>query len=166
MTSLADCPQAQPTVTAQMQVLHPGDVAVGCRGDRMETLLGSCIALILTNPGRTVGAMCHIVHSGGASTLDADDTAHAEPALRSMFRLLKQAGVDPGLCGAYVYGGGNMFPSLFTNTHVGEKNAEWVFSALDHHHILLIEHDVGGATYRRVRWTVGTVAPQVEAIPV
>ena len=48
---------------ALSKVLAPGDVAIGTRGDRFETLLGSCVAIVLTDPRRTVGAMCHIVHA-------------------------------------------------------------------------------------------------------
>ena len=46
-----------------LHVLHPGGVACGERGERFETLLGSCVAIVLTDPRRTVGAMCHIVHA-------------------------------------------------------------------------------------------------------
>ena len=34
-----------------MQVLHPGDVVLAQRGERLETLLGSCVALILNTRG-------------------------------------------------------------------------------------------------------------------
>ena len=37
---------------------------LGYAGDRMKTLLGSCVAVILTDQRRTVGTMCHIVHVG------------------------------------------------------------------------------------------------------
>ena len=39
-----------------LHTLHPGDVVCAERGDRMETLLGSCVAVVLTDPRRTVGA--------------------------------------------------------------------------------------------------------------
>ena len=44
--------------------LMPGDVAIGQAGDQFKTLLGSCVSVVLTDPRRTVGAMCHIVHVG------------------------------------------------------------------------------------------------------
>lgn len=44
--------------------LHPGDVACVDRGERLDTLLGSCVAILLTDPQRSVGAMCHVVHAG------------------------------------------------------------------------------------------------------
>ncbi|MCU0686006.1 MAG: hypothetical protein MUF34_27800, partial [Polyangiaceae bacterium] len=49
-----------------VHTLMPGDVACADRGERMETLLGSCIAIVLTDRRNTVGAMCHIVHCNPA----------------------------------------------------------------------------------------------------
>ena len=151
---------ASPTV----HFLHPGDVALALRGERLETLLGSCVAVILTDPRRTVGAMCHIVHSGRAGA--GLDTTHARPALDAVFALLRGHGINPQLCQAYVFGGGNMFPRQFTHKHVGQGNAQWALDALAQQDIEVLAQDLGGATYRRITWTVGPQAPQVSAVAV
>ena len=65
-----------------LHVLHPGDVACGERGERFETLLGSCVAIVLTDPRRTVGAMCHIVHAMPAPADRLDEASYADVALR------------------------------------------------------------------------------------
>ena len=166
MTVLAGSEPLASIGVAKVHVLHPGDVAVGRRGDRLETLLGSCVAIILTDPRRTVGAMCHIVHSGDAARQPTTGNAHAAPALRSMFTLLEKQGIAPTLCEAYVYGGGNMFPTVFSHTHVGQRNSEWALQALMRHGIHLVDQDVGGATYRRLSWTVGSEAPRIDAVAV
>ena len=36
-------------MTVHHHVLQPGDFAIGTRGDRMDTLLGSCVAVVLTD---------------------------------------------------------------------------------------------------------------------
>ena len=149
-----------------VHVLHPGDVAVAQRGERLETLLGSCIAIILTDPHRTLGAMCHVVHSGSARASLATDTCHAQDALDCMFALLRQHAIDPIQCDAYVFGGGNMFPALFERGHVGEKNVEWALQALSRLHIRIRGLDVEGTAYRRVRWTVGPGEPELVAVGV
>ena len=59
-----------------LHVLHPGGVACGERGERFETLLGSCVAIVLTDPRRTVGAMCHIVHAMPAPAGRHDDATY------------------------------------------------------------------------------------------
>ena len=150
-----------------MHTLHPGDVALGLRGDRLETLLGSCVAIILTDPRRTLGAMCHIVHASPAGDGQADNTAYAANALDAMYQALMAHGINPHLCQAYVYGGGNMFPSMVrSHRHVGQANADWVLAALAEDGIPVIGHDLGGQSYRRVRWTVGNDVPAVTAMPI
>lgn len=148
-----------------LHTLHPGDVACGVRGDRFETLLGSCVAVILTDPRRTVGAMCHIVHSP-PETDEPRDSAWGDVALDDMYRLLRRRGIEPRLCEAYVYGGGNMFPTLVSGLHVGLGNARWTLDALAADGVRVLEHDTGGNAYRRLAWTVGPEAPRVTAVAV
>ena len=150
------------TADRAVHVLHPGDVALAIAGERLETLLGSCVAIVLTDPRRTVGAMCHIVHS---IDRQGEGTAFARPALAAMFALLRRRAIDPLQCDAFVYGGGNMFPKIAQARHVGESNVEWAFDVLADHGIRLLGHDVGGTSYRRVGWTVGDGVPSVAAGP-
>jgi chemotaxis protein CheD len=146
--------------------LLPGDVAVGSRGDRLQTLLGSCVAIVLTDPRRTLGVMCHIVHSGPASGHSGDDTAFADVALRRMRELLQARGIVPQLCDAYVYGGGDMFPQLDPPLGVGDDNAVWAVSALRAMGVRILATDLGGAVYRRLKWTVGPDEPQVSVVSI
>ncbi len=152
--------------TQQSYTLHPGDVVCGERGDRLETLLGSCVAIILTDPRRTVGAMCHIVHAGRSVSTTPANAAYADVALATMYRLLRDRGIDPTQCEAYLYGGGNMFPDLVSHGHVGERNARWVCDALAEDGVRVLAQDLGGCAYRRLSWTVGMDAPQVTSVPV
>lgn len=149
-----------------LHTLNPGDVVCGERHDKLETLLGSCIAIVLTDPRRTVGVMCHIVHTGNAARGAQLSGAHGEVAFEMMFKLLRARGIDPRQCLAYVYGGGNMFPNQVNEFPVGERNAEWVLDKLDQYRITVVSHDLGGNTYRRLSWTVGPDEPTVVAIRV
>lgn len=148
------------------QVLHPGDVVYAGCGERLQTLLGSCVAIILTDPRRTVATMCHVVHAGQPNQRSAQDSAYGEVALAAMARLLRSHGITPGLCEAYVMGGGNMFPQQFNPAHVGLQNARWALAALARDGQRVVLADLGGAAYRRVGWTVGPGAPEVTAVPV
>jgi len=149
-----------------VHVLHPGDVVCAHGGERPETFPGPCGAIILTDPHRTVGAMCHIVHSTSAGASARESTAHADNALAKMYAMLRAEGFVPELCKAYVYGGGNMFPALFKRCHVGESNARWALQALQKDGIGMLGQDLGGNTYRRIGWTVGQAVPQVAAVSV
>lgn len=168
MNMIARTKPAVPTCrgSGSVQVLHPGDVALGERGDRLETLLGSCVAIVLTDPRRTLGAMCHIVHSRPATSGSVVSAAYADVALDHMYALLRSRGIEPTLCDAYVYGGGNMFPALCAQGHVGEENAQWALEALAHDGVPVLHHDLGGNTYRRLCWVVGHEAPRVTAVAV
>lgn len=145
--------------------LMPGDVTIGLAGDAFKTLLGSCVSVILTDPRRTVGSMCHIVHVGMPNAANRHNTAYGVAAMHDMFTRLRAKGVNPHMCVAYAYGGGNMFPQLVTKgTHVGLNNADWVLKYLDHHGIQILDQNLGGNGYRKVSWTVGPDEPIVETV--
>lgn len=142
--------------------LHPGDVAVASVGQTLDTLLGSCVAVLLTDRHRTIAAMCHVVHARGGTGLD---TRFAQPALESLGAALRARGFEPRLCEAHVYGGGNMFPGRYTNALVGDANVDAVDALLRQSGVPVAGHDVGGAYYRRVTWTVGDGLPEVRRTP-
>lgn len=151
---------------SQVQILNPGDVACVQWGDRLETLLGSCVAVVLTDPRRTIGAMCHIVHVSPSARQQEKAGADAAGAFAGMFKLLRERGIDPKQCVAYVYGGGNLFPDVPTNLDVGQRNAAWVLDELNRCGIQVLEQNLGGFAYRRLRWTVGPAPPEVTVVSV
>jgi chemotaxis protein CheD len=155
-----------PPPAARTLVLHPGDVVCADRGERLETLLGSCVAVLMTDPRRTLGAMCHIVHCGASPSAASSPSAQGAGALRQMFALLRARGIEPRLCEAWLMGGGNMFPGLYGGPHVGDANSHWVLAALADAGVCVLWQDVGGNTYRRVGWTVGEGEPDVVAVAV
>ena len=144
--------------------LMPGHVVLGRAGDQLKTLLGSCVSVILTDPRRTVGVMCHIVHVGRPTAANAHNTAYGEVAMQEMFDLLIDVAIPPGRCHAFVYGGGNMFPQMFTTTHVGANNTHWVMNYLHDCGITVVDESLGGNGYRKVAWTVGREMPVVDTV--
>jgi len=146
--------------------LHPGDVVVADSGQRLQTLLGSCVAVVMTDPRRTIGAMCHIVHSKAPAGGAPATGAYADTALRLMYEGLRDRGITPELCQAWVFGGGNLFPKLVRQRHVGNDNADWVVGALARDGVRMLDCQLGGAVYRRLAWTVGAGAPEIQAVEV
>ncbi len=145
--------------------LHPGDVVLGRRGQRMQTLLGSCVSVVLTDPRRTLGVMCHIVHARSGHHPDQATTAYANVALDTMEDMLREHGLVASMCEAFVYGGGNMFPDLVPGVSVGDRNVTEVLDALQDRGIRVLSVETGGAVYRNLCWTVGPEAPQTVAVP-
>ena len=146
--------------------LMPGDVALGLAGDSLRTLLGSCVSVILTDPRRTVGAMCHIVHVGSPNAANRHNTAYGEVAMQDMFMRLQGVGILAQRCHAYVYGGGNMFPGIASGPLVGDRNAQWVWDFLHAQEIAVVDYSLGGTSYRKVSWTVGHSEPFVENVSI
>ena len=144
--------------------LMPGDVALGQSGAQFRTLLGSCVSVILTDPRRTVASMCHIVHVGTPNADNRHNTAYGVAAMHEMFTRLRALGINPRMCQAYVFGGGNMFPQLFREKHVGANNVDWVMHYLDAHGVAIVDQCLGGNGYRKVSWTVGPRDPVVETV--
>lgn len=159
-------PRARPIpgTFAHTVELMPGEVALGQAGDQLKTLLGSCVCVILTDPRRTVGVMCHIVHVGKPNAANAKNTAYGEVAMREMFARLRAVGINPQMCDAYVFGGGNMFPDMYRTRHVGGSNVQWIVDFLDQHGIAIVDHSLGGNAYRKVSWTVGVGEPAIESV--
>ncbi len=154
-----------PWMDEDVTTLHPGDVVLSLRGQCMQTLLGSCVSVVLTDPRRTLGVMCHIVHAGHASHPDQSSTAYAHVALDTMEEMLREHGLVASMCEAFVFGGGNMFPALVPGSSVGDHNVNEVLGALQAKSIRVLSVDTGGAVYRKLRWTVGPDAPQTVAVP-
>ena len=151
-------------LASQPLELMPGDVGHGVAGDTFKTLLGSCVCVVLTDPRRTVGTLSHIVHVGKPNAANHHNTAFGLVAMHAMLTGLRAKGINPSLCEAYVYGGGNMFPQLIREQHVGAANVEWVMAYLKHHEIRVLRSDVGGTGYRKLLWTVGPQEPAVETV--
>jgi len=164
-----ESPVGTPPVSAppvRSYTLHPGDIACADRGDRLETLLGSCIAVVLTDRARTVGAMCHIVYSQPSLGSGGNQTASADGAIDAMFVRLLVRSLNPRLCEAFVYGGGNMFPAVFKKQHVGQSNGRYVLDRLAAEGVRVVFVDIGGNAYRRLSWTIGPDMPAVVAVGV
>lgn len=155
-----------PKVSNPTQVLHPGDVVCVERGTQLEVLLGSCVSVILSDRARTLAAMCHIVHPHSPIANPHNLTYGAPGAIDRMYELLNARGMTPTLCEAWLYGAGNMFPRMFKHTHVGFRNAQAVLQRLQADGIRITQKDLGGRSYRQLRWTVGVGPPVVTATDV
>ncbi len=167
LTAPASLADAYPA--PRVHLLNPGDVVVANAGDRLDTLLGSCVAVTLVDPRGTVGAMCHIVHANDGDPRRPPDTHHARCALQAMADGLLARGIVPRLCLARVYGGANMFPHQYRSgqaaaTHVGLRNVERVLELLGAGGIGVIEQSVGGTGYRKLSWRVGPAAPSCTVV--
>jgi chemotaxis protein CheD len=142
-------------------VLHPADVAFAVRGERLETLLGSCVAVILTTRGRDAAAMCHFMYSTFPPPLRRKDTAYASVALPFILGLMQRYRQSGQALQAFVYGGAHMFPDHPRALNVGQHNLDCTWDYLAQHDIGVVRHATAGACYRKVVWTVGDAVPEL-----
>lgn len=153
-------PSRWPGEGPAVHVLHPGDVTVAFAGDRLETLLGSCVAVLMADRKRTTAAMCHVVHADRPGDRQVADTTFAYAALHEMFRRLRGCGLAPELCDTWLFGGGHMFPGNSEIVDVGGRNVYGIRALLRQHGIHPYAELVGGHHYRKVIWTVGPTPPE------
>ncbi len=168
MNVLATGAAAAPGLAAPTCVtLQPGELCVLGRGDSVDILLGSCVAIVLTDPRRTLAGACHVVHVGVRHIGPGLPTAHGPTALAALFASLRARAIEPMRCHAWVAGGGHMFPQRLLERpdelHPGHLNSHWALQALSALGIPVLGHHLGGTAYRRLRWTVGPGTPSVDA---
>lgn len=135
-------------------------------GERLETLLGSCVSVLLTDPHHRVGVMSHIVYTRSTDPACTGNTRYARPALQAMYTLLLGQGFNPACCEAWVIGGGHLFPEHQRLMDVGAGNVGALRKLLHDKGIRIVGESVGGYCYRKVAWVIGNAAPEVQVEPV
>ncbi|MNK70710.1 Chemoreceptor glutamine deamidase CheD [compost metagenome] len=118
--------------------------------------LGSCIALVLYEPGLRLAGMAHVLlpDSSQAASVEAPGK-FADTAVPRLIADLVARGAKPGALVAKMAGGAQMFkggPSL----SIGERNIEAVTRALSASQVPLLASDVGGTLGRSIRYEVAT----------
>jgi chemotaxis protein CheD len=129
------------------------------RGDGvLVTLgLGSCVAIMLHDPGSGTGAMAHVLLP--SASLARDTTTHAkfpETAVPFLIERLKALGADPRRLSAKLAGGASMFSQLVTpgTIQMGERNVLAARRSLRVAGIPIVGEAVGGERGRSVRFHV------------
>jgi len=174
-------------------ILHPGDVALAERGEVLETLLGSCVALLLTDPRQTVGVMCHIVNAalhppinrGAVQVVDLSLSTSEASSREVSQRLSQRPEGSVARSALDARFGEPAFASMALllsergldihqckawligggAPHVGESNVHWGEERLARAGIDLLGSDTGGLAARRVHWRVGE-PPEVTVLPI
>jgi chemotaxis protein CheD len=137
--------------------LHPGQCVVASAGDRIRTLLGSCVSVTLWHPERRVGAMSHaLLGRRGGRLGQADDARYGDDALRIMLGLLERRGLARKEFQAKIFGGGDMFPGqACTPTYrVGHENGEYTRAQLAQAGIPIIAEHMYGFGHRKLMFDV------------
>jgi len=138
--------------------LMPGDLFFGGAPARVSTLLGSCVAIVLWNPKRHIGGMCHYLLPTGRPRDDGKPGAYADIAMAKLVDAVTRAGSRPVEYRTTLVGGGHMFPGLRRDSipEVGERNVSVGRTLLARGGFTLHREDTGGEGHRHVDFDLAT----------
>ncbi|MEN6610282.1 MAG: chemotaxis protein CheD [Methanoregulaceae archaeon] len=111
--------------------------------------LGSCVALILYDDSRKIGAMAHVMlpDSGGK---DDRPGKYADTAMKLLLPALSPDPLHNRKITAKLAGGASMFEYFGKNLNIGERNVEALKKYLAEKKIRIVAEDVGGKVGRTV----------------
>ncbi|MEE4384271.1 MAG: chemoreceptor glutamine deamidase CheD [Pseudomonadales bacterium] len=148
----------------------PGEYYVGRAGERVVTVLGSCVSACLRDATAGVGGMNHFMlpESDGSPVWGDALSAATRYGSHAMERLINdvlRAGGRRERLEAKLVGGGHV---LQIETEIGAANVAFARRYLRTERITLLAEDVGGVRGRRVVYDIGTgrvrVKPVVDAL--
>lgn len=153
--------QLQPR--GEVLYVEPGQLTVTTEPYKIRTILGSCVAVCLYDPGQRIGGMNHfmlpVAHGGISSS-----TRYGDGAMPSLLERMLRVGADLHVLCAQVFGGARVLSAMTETTHLGQSNVEYALKWLDANHIPVMRTEVLGSTARRLEFDVACGAAQVGEI--
>jgi chemotaxis protein CheD len=146
------------------------EVAKEKSSEGLMTVLGSCVAVCLTDPTAGVIGMNHFMLpqqldlslSGLSSTGPANRSArYGSYAMELLINELLSQGAKKDRFHAWIFGGAQI---LAEPTDVGLCNVQFAAHYLRQERIKLLGHDTGGALARRLYWAPQLVQPDCRLI--
>lgn len=135
----------------------------------LATLLGSCVAVCLHDPGKGWGGMNHFMvpSRGQGPSLEAGKCG--DSAVAALLRLAEMSGSRRGDLVAQVFGGGAVVGHLASVGqaglgNIGDRNVAAARAALVAAGVRIQRHDTGGTQGRRVRFDTASGNATVAAI--
>lgn len=136
--------------------LQPGELWFGGRDNRIRTILGSCVALVLWHPKRHIGGMCHYLlpHRGSKGTSPLDGR-YADEAIDLLLAEIRKADTRPQEYEAKLFGGGRMFHHPYCDGQkcsgqVQDRNVRIGRELVSRHGFHLKAEHLGGHGHRQV----------------
>lgn len=130
--------------------LRPGELYFGGPGEKIETILGSCVAITLWHPRYRVGGMCHYVVPGSSVAKDVPEGHSAADAVRVLLDHVGRVCTRPRDYEVKIFGGGVQFGPADGASDVGTRNVEAGLSLLAENGLVPKVMHVRGIGHRRV----------------
>ena len=134
-------------------ILHPGDFYFTPQSVLIQTLLGSCIAMVMWHPKYHLGGMCHFVLPDRQVPLNTEKIGHYAGGAMQLFLAHTQArGTFITDYVAKIFGGANSVTELLNEKEksIGARNAQIAMQLLQEQNVKISVADIGQSGYRRL----------------
>jgi chemotaxis protein CheD len=150
-TAVAD----KPTTSVGM-----GALAVAKGSERLSSILGSCVGLVLYHPRMKIGGLAHVVLPSAAGR-SGTAGKFADLAVPEMIKQLESIGAKRAGLVAKLFGGASMFGGQGP-MQIGISNIAAVKAALAAEHVSIVATDLGGNKGRMICFDCETGIVRVE----
>lgn len=135
--------------------LHPAEMYFGEEPSRVETVLGSCVAVTMWDRRRGSGCICHAVlpwNSGDG----AEPLRYVDSAIGRMLRALEAHDSHRSDIEVKLFGGASMHRPAAGRLSVGWQNVEAALAILAEIGLSPVIQDIGGTEGRKLRFYTAT----------
>jgi chemotaxis protein CheD len=143
-------------MTKQRTLVGLGEIRIAANGEVLAAVgLGSCVAVVLHDPGTGIGGLAHVVLPAPPPGRSPEPAGRfATTAVPRLLELVEGAGAVRGRLVARLAGGASMFNGLLSvdGVTLGDRNVSAVRSALAAAGVTLGGADVGGSHGRTVAY--------------
>lgn len=134
--------------------LHPGEWYFGDRHTRIQTTLGSCIAVTVWHPSLKLGGMCHYMLPGRVDDGEDLNARFGDDALQLLVSEIRQHDTRAGDYEAKLFGGASMFDVGPNGSSVARRNAEAAEHLMVRHGLHVVARSLGGVGYRQLFFNI------------
>ena len=135
--------------TQEFIYLKAGDACFTRRPVLVETVLGSCVAVMMFNSRLGFGAICHVPMPESPDFADEECFKYADCSVRWMAQKFELAGSRRNDIKVKIFGGADVL-SLPTDFAVGRQNVEAALRVIEAERLNLVASDTGGREGRKI----------------
>ena len=129
--------------------VNPGHVVVVSDGQRIHTLLGSCVAVTVWHPASGQGGMCHAVLPERVGQSSLEPGCFADEAMELLLRAASRR-VPLARLEYKLFGGGRMLGDESMDVSVGARNVQYMRRVLAGLGVVPDAEHCGGRGWRKL----------------